>query len=64
MLPVAGGKSGLKPQGTVTHQKQWRADQKKYCLSYCNDKIILIKIPLKDLDLDRFVEVFAAVPLN
>lgn len=47
MLPVAGGKSGLKPQGTVTHQKQWRADQKKYCLSYCNDKIILIKILLK-----------------
>ncbi|KAJ6641408.1 Sodium leak channel NALCN [Pseudolycoriella hygida] len=30
MLPVAGAKSGLKPQGTVTHQKQWRADQKKF----------------------------------
>ncbi|KAG4073861.1 hypothetical protein HA402_014066 [Bradysia odoriphaga] len=30
MLPVAGGKSGLKPQGTITHQKQWRADQKKF----------------------------------
>lgn len=29
MLPVAGGKSGLKPQGTINHQKQWRADQKK-----------------------------------
>lgn len=30
MLPVAGGKSGLKPQGTVSHAKQWRVDQKKY----------------------------------
>lgn len=29
MLPVAGAKAGLKPQGTVTHQKQFRADQKK-----------------------------------
>lgn len=30
MLPVVGGKSGLKPQGTVSHAKQWRVDQKKY----------------------------------
>lgn len=25
-----GGGTGLKPQGTISHQKQWRVDQKKY----------------------------------
>lgn len=30
MIPVAGGKCGLKPQGTVTHPKSWRVDQKKF----------------------------------
>lgn len=29
MLPVVGGKSGLKSQGTITHSKPWRVDQKK-----------------------------------
>ncbi|XP_037936691.1 sodium leak channel non-selective protein [Teleopsis dalmanni] len=29
MLPVAG-KSGLKHQGTITHSKPWRVDQKKF----------------------------------
>ncbi|XP_055373903.1 sodium leak channel NALCN isoform X2 [Condylostylus longicornis] len=29
MLPVTGGK-GLKPQGTITHTKPWRVDQKKF----------------------------------
>ncbi|XP_037822803.1 LOW QUALITY PROTEIN: sodium leak channel non-selective protein-like [Lucilia sericata] len=30
MLPVVGGKSGLKSQGTITHSKPWRVDQKKF----------------------------------
>ena len=29
MLPVVGGKAGLKSQGTITHSKPWRVDQKK-----------------------------------
>lgn len=29
MLPVVGGKGGLKSQGTITHSKPWRMDQKK-----------------------------------
>lgn len=29
MLPVVGGKGGLKSQGTITHSKPWRVDQKK-----------------------------------
>ncbi|XP_075155778.1 sodium leak channel non-selective protein na isoform X2 [Haematobia irritans] len=28
MLPVVGGKCGLKSQGTITHSKPWRVDQK------------------------------------
>ncbi|XP_011200552.2 sodium leak channel NALCN isoform X1 [Bactrocera dorsalis] len=30
MLPVVGGKGGLKSQGTITHSKPWRVDQKKF----------------------------------
>lgn len=30
MIPVAGGKSGLKSQGTITYPKSWRVDQKKF----------------------------------
>ncbi|XP_053680728.1 sodium leak channel NALCN [Anopheles nili] len=30
MLPVAGTKAGLKPQGTITQTKPWRVDQKKF----------------------------------
>lgn len=30
MIPIAGGKSGLKHQGTITHPKSWRVDQKKF----------------------------------
>uniref|UniRef100_A0A1I8PTZ5 Sodium leak channel NALCN n=1 Tax=Stomoxys calcitrans TaxID=35570 RepID=A0A1I8PTZ5_STOCA len=30
MLPVVGGKCGLKSQGTITHSKPWRVDQKKF----------------------------------
>lgn len=29
MLPVVGTKGGLKSQGTITHSKPWRVDQKK-----------------------------------
>ncbi|XP_058821851.1 sodium leak channel NALCN isoform X1 [Topomyia yanbarensis] len=30
MIPVAGAKGGLKPQGTITQTKPWRMDQKKF----------------------------------
>ncbi|EDW00557.1 sodium leak channel non-selective protein isoform X1 [Drosophila grimshawi] len=30
MLPVVGTKGGLKSQGTITHSKPWRVDQKKF----------------------------------
>ncbi|KAI9590564.1 hypothetical protein GQX74_008731 [Glossina fuscipes] len=30
MLPVVGAKQGLKSQGTITHSKPWRVDQKKF----------------------------------
>lgn len=63
MLPVAGGKSGLKPQGTVTHPKQWRVDQKKYPnpLIFLQTNYINTFLPTDSAHV-RYDVAYAAVP--